>query len=151
MKNAVTIAASTLIALAATLSSVRAANSINIADAWIQAPMPGSYEAAGYLRITNSGSSDDRLLSVSTQAAGVTEIHEVQLNDGVVSMRPLIYGVKIPAGDTIALSPTTMHLMLLNHKRRLASSKTIILQLNFQNAGTLRVTAPVRALSADGR
>ena len=128
-----------------------AGDTIVVDDAWVQAPMPGATEAAAYMQIRNSGSSDDRLLSVSSRLVGRIEMHEIKTDGGMASMRPILYGVKIPAGKAVAFSPVTMHLMLSNERLALSAGTELSMELNFQHAGRIKVVALVRALGAGDR
>jgi copper(I)-binding protein len=51
--------------------------------------------AGGYLTIENKGSLADKLLSASTDVAKKIEIHEMAVNDGVMTMRPVEGGLPI--------------------------------------------------------
>ena len=67
--------------------------------------------AAGYLRITNTGSEPDRLLSASMPLAGRGDVHEMSMQGGVMRMRPLAQGLigsALLAGatDAAAVGPT---------------------------------------------
>ena len=112
--------------------------------------MPGAEVAAAYVRISNAGVSDDRLLGVSSPDAGRIELHAIESDGGVVRMRPLPYGVKIPAGATVDFTPATMHLMLFNARVTLSAGEEIPLTLIFQHAGRLAIVATVRTPGSGG-
>jgi len=131
--------------LATSLAAASAAPSIQLTAAWIQSPMPGATETAGYVRITNGADSDDRLLSVSSRWAGHVDMHEMVTEDGMMGMRPLIYGVKVPAGGAVDFSPQALHLMLVNPRQKLVAGRSSVpLQFHFQKAGTIAVDVPVQ-------
>jgi copper(I)-binding protein len=130
-------------AMLAALPAAVAGPSIDVGQAAIQMPMPGSAMIAGYVSVTNNGSQDDRLLAVSSPLVGSIEIHEVKMEDGVMSMRPVLYGMAIPAGETLAFTPSTMHLMLEGVRRRLVAGKPVPLRLTFLRAGVVQVMAQV--------
>ena len=77
-----------------------AENLIAVADAWSRATAPGVDIGVGYLTIKNNGDTPDRLVSVSTSVAEKTEIHQTQMLDGKMQMRPVPDGVPIPAKGT---------------------------------------------------
>ncbi|MEQ1754996.1 MAG: copper chaperone PCu(A)C [Micropepsaceae bacterium] len=137
---------SAIVALAASVQAAGAAGNVSTSDAWVQLPMPGTTMTAAYVNVPNAGDVDDRLLSVSSRWAGSVEIHEMRTgDDGMMGMRELIYGVRIPAGETTGLTPSTTHLMLLNFRRRLVAGQNVPIQFHFLRAGTLTVSVPVRA------
>ena len=134
--------------LATSLAAASAAPSIQLTAAWIQSPMPGATETAGYVRITNGADSDDRLLSVSSRWAGHVDMHEMVTEDGMMGMRPLIYGVKVPAGGAVDFSPQALHLMLVNPRQKLVAGRSRVpLQFHFQKAGTIAVEVPVQNIA----
>ena len=57
--------------------------------------MPSS---AAYLSITNHGAMDDRLLAVESSLARKTELHTMDVTNGVMKMRQVDGGIAIPAG-----------------------------------------------------
>ena len=60
-----------------------------ITQAWSRATPGGAQVAGGYLTIENRGSLPERLLSGATGAAGKVEIHEMALDKGIMTMRPI--------------------------------------------------------------
>ena len=114
---------------------------IGVADAVV--PVPATADTAAiYLRITNDGDADDRLLKVSTSRAELTTLHETTVDpDGRATMAG-VGSVKIPAGETVSLSPGGLHLMMLQPDR-LAAGDTVDLTLTFEQAGTVTVPATV--------
>ena len=60
-----------------------------VTQAWSRATPGGAPVAGGYLSIENKGSLPDRLLSGSADAARKVEIHEMALDNGIMTMRPV--------------------------------------------------------------
>ena len=140
--------AGALLGLVLAASTASAAPSVQLSSAWIQSPMPGAKETAGYVRIVNGADSDDRLLSVSSRWAGRVDMHEMVTEDGMMGMRPLIYGVKVPAGGTIDFSPAALHLMLVNPRKPFVGGRSKVpLQFHFQKAGTIAIEVPVQNIA----
>jgi copper(I)-binding protein len=75
-----------------------------------------------------------RLISASTPVAGVAEVHEMKLVEGVMRMRAVPGGLELPPGKTVELKPGGYHLMLLDLKQPLLKESTIALTLVFQDA-----------------
>ena len=99
------------------------AGNLVITQAWSRATPGGAQVAGGYLTIENKGSQPDRLLSASTNAAKKIEIHEMALDKGIMTMRPIDGGLFIEAGKTVKFEPGGRHLMLIGlaHRSRKAS------------------------------
>ena len=102
----------------------------------------GSVTAA-YATITNTGGADDRLVSVGADIAGKSEIHAMEVKDDVMRMRPLPDGLPVPAGETVALEPGGLHLMLTRLKSRPGEGDEVVLTLEFERAGAVEVRASV--------
>lgn len=114
---------------------------ISVADALV--PVPGTADTAAiYLTITNDGDLDDRLVKVSTPRAELTTLHQSSVDaDGRATMSG-VGSVKIPAGESVDLSPGGLHLMMMQPDA-LADGDTVDLTLTFEHAGTVKVTAEV--------
>jgi len=127
------------------------AAAITVSDAWIQAPPPRAPTAAGYLRLTNAGAVDDRLLSISSPRAARIEMHEMRMDGAMMTMRPLPHGVAIPAGGAFAFSPASAHIMFTGMARPFMAGEIIPLRLVFLHAGAIETAVRVRPLSGAGR
>ena len=68
------------------------AGDLKLEQPWTRATPPNA-PAGAYLTITNEGSTADLLVSVSSPLAGKAEIHEMKIDGGVMSMRPVKNGL----------------------------------------------------------
>ena len=73
----------------------------------------GAKVAGGYLTIENRGIQPDRLLSASSGAAARVEIHQMSMQDGIMTMRPLDDGLAISPDATVTLAPGGDHIMFV--------------------------------------
>jgi copper(I)-binding protein len=71
------------------------AGDLVITQPWSRATPTGAKVAGGYLTIENKGSAPDRLVGGAGDVAGKLEIHEMAMNNGVMTMRPLDKGLTI--------------------------------------------------------
>ena len=92
------------------------AGDLVITQPWSRATPGGAKIAGGYLTIENKGAAPDRLISGAGDFAGKVEIHEMAMNNGVMTMRPLDKGLVIEPGKTVKLAPGGYHLMLMDLK-----------------------------------
>jgi copper(I)-binding protein len=122
------------------------AGTVEITKAWLRATPPSAMAAGGYLEITNNTSADDTLVGVEFSQAGKSEIHEMKMNGGVMKMRPLKQGIKIPAGETISLKPGGFHLMFMGMKSQLKDGQNYRVKLTFTHSGAMEIDFPVLSM-----
>ena len=91
--------------------------------------------SAAYVSIINHGKVADRLLNATSNLARETELHLMEMDNGVMKMRPVEGGIEIPAGKTIHLAPSGYHVMLNGLNAPLTANSTFEITLVFQNAG----------------
>ena len=123
--------------------------SLKIQHPWTRATPKGATVAGGYMVIQNAGKSDDRLIAASVQGARQTDIHEMKMENGVMSMRPISKGIVIPAGETVSLKPGSYHLMMLGLKAPFLQGDYIKGRLTFEKAGTVEVEFAVEEAGAN--
>ena len=129
-----------VIAIAACSSS---AGAPTVAQAWARAGASGGNSAA-YLTITGAAGRADALLSASSPAADMVQLHEVSTDaSGMTGMHP-IERLDVPAGDTVTLEPGGYHLMIMGLKGELAVGGSLELDLVFEHAGKVVVQAEIR-------
>jgi len=123
---------------------------LEISGAFTRATLPNAPVAGGYLTITNKGGADDRLVSVSTPAAGTSQIHEMKMDGDVMKMNELPDGLVLPAGASVSLAPGGYHLMFMDLTGPLVEGQSITVTLSFEKAGTIEVQVPVGSPAAKG-
>ena len=124
------------------------AGDLVITQAWSRATPGGAKIAGGYLTIENKGSAPDRLVSGAGDVAGKVEIHEMAMNNGVMTMRPLDKGLAIEPGKTVKLAPGGYHLMLMDLKNPLKQGDKVPLVLVFEKAGKVSLSLDVQGVGA---
>jgi copper(I)-binding protein len=121
---------------------------LELVHPWARATPPGAAVGAGYLVITNHGSTPDRLVSGTADVAGHVEIHKMKVKDGVMTMAPIPGGLEIPAGGSVTLKPGSFHIMLMDLKTPLKQGEDFNGTLTFEKAGTVAVHFDVESMSA---
>jgi copper(I)-binding protein len=131
--------------LATTLSAPASGQSIDVKDPWVRVAVPGQKATGAFMKITAQTGS--RLVAASSPVAGVTEVHEMKIDGGIMRMRALENGLELPAGKTVELKPGGFHVMLMDLKAPLAKDSTVPLTLVFKDArgveSKLVLTVPV--------
>ena len=94
--------------------------------------------------ITNAGKVDDALIAASSSVSTATEVHESVMNGDQVTMRE-VDKIAVPAGKAVELKPGGYHVMFIGLKKPLTVGETVEVELTFEKAGKVTVTAEVRA------
>lgn len=119
------------------------AGSLNIDHPAARATMGSQSNGGAYMKIENTGNTDDALLSASSPAAASVEIHTMTMEGDVMKMRSLDQ-LEIKAGSKVEMKPGNgYHLMLLGLKKPLKNGDKFPLTLNFKKAGKVKVTVNV--------
>jgi periplasmic copper chaperone A len=139
--------AATLVAAPACAEDVKAGDLV-ISQAWSRATPNGAKIAGGYLTIENKGAAPDRLIGGSGDIAGKVEVHEMAVNNGVMTMRPLDKGLAIEPGKTVKLAPGGYHLMMFDLKGPLKQGEKVPVTLVFEKAGKVNLSLDVQGVGA---
>lgn len=120
------------------------ADGLSVRDAWARAPAVPGRNGAAFLTLVNDGERERRLVRAETPAAARIELHRSIVDDGVMKMVPQD-AISVPAGDTTALEPGGLHLMLIQAKPQVTAGATITLTLHFRSGESRSVRARVVA------
>ena len=121
---------------------------IEIRQPWTRATPPTAESGGGFLVLTNTGSTPDRLVAVKSPAADKAEIHEMKMDGNVMRMRELDKGLEIPPGATVTLKPGGYHIMFMELKAPFAKDTKVPMTLVFEKAGSIDVELLVQAMGA---
>jgi periplasmic copper chaperone A len=138
-----------LLAMPARADEVKAGDLV-ITQGWSRATPNGAKIGGGYLTIENKGAAADRLIGVSAEIAGKVEVHEMAMNNGVMTMRALDKGLAIDPGKTVKLAPGGYHLMMFDLKSPLKQGDKLPVTLQFEKAGKVTVSLDVEGIGAKG-
>lgn len=125
---------------------------VSVEDAWVRttdgATMPTM--TAAFMTLVNPSGAEVKLVSGTSDAAGVTQLHElVQGADGKTVMQEAQGGIGIPAGSHVHLTPNGYHVMLMDLKRPLPVGDEVTFVLTFDNGQTVDVIAPVKVFTEE--
>jgi copper(I)-binding protein len=122
--------------------------SLNIAHPWARATPKGATIGGGYLKITNTGTTPDRLVGGTSTVSKGFEIHQMSMENGIMKMRPLADGVEIKPGETVEFKPGGYHIMFVGLTRPLVKGEHVNATLHFEKAGTVKVDFVVEGIGA---
>ena len=120
-----------------------------IGQPWTRVTPKNAPVAGGYLKITNTGTTPDRLVGGSAEVAKRFEIHEMKMDGGVMKMRELKDGLEIPPGATVELKPGSYHVMMQNLSHPLTKGDKVKGSLTFEKAGKVDVEFAVEGMSGN--
>jgi len=121
---------------------------LEIDQPWARATPPSAPAGGGFLKITNTGTAPDRLVSASSPAADIVQVHEMKMDGAVMRMREVEKGLEIPAGGTVTLAPGGFHLMMMGLKGPLKQGTNVPVTLVFEKAGKIEIELSVAGLGA---
>ncbi len=125
---------------------VPTSDSIEILNGWVRPGNAGMMTAA-YFTISNMTNENDSLLSVETELALDTQIHETyETGEGTMGMRPVGL-VPAPAKSLTELKPGGIHIMIIRPYENIMEGDSVDLILFFQESGLIEVTLPVQSSS----
>jgi copper(I)-binding protein len=114
--------------------------SIEVKDAWTRDTVGGTANAAVFMTI--SSQTPDRLIGAATPVAKKTDLMTMIGGSGAMGMKYL-KAIDLPAGTTVSLDPSGLHVWLADLNQPLRGGETFPLSLKFEKAGERRVTVSV--------
>jgi periplasmic copper chaperone A len=119
---------------------------VSVHGAWARPIVPGQDSTGAYM--TLAAREPLTLLGAETPAAGIVEIHEMQMVGDVMKMRAAETLPLVP-GKPLELKPNGLHFMLMDLKAPFKAGSTIRLTLRLRDAKgveqKLPLTVPVAA------
>ncbi len=113
---------------------------------WSRATAATQANGSAYLTVTNGGAAD-RIVAASSPKAARVELHTHDMDgEGVMRMRQ-VEAIDLPAGETTALQPGGLHVMLFDLQGPLVEGETYPLTLTFEEAGPVELEVQVEAVS----
>ena len=132
----------TLIAGVLAFAVTSALAQVTVKDPWVRATVPHQTATGAFMHLDSQA--DAKLVSASSPAAGVTELHEMKMEKDVMRMRP-VPSLAIPAGKGADLKPGGYHLMLMNLKQQMKEGDTVPITLVVEGKDGKRTTVEVKA------
>ena len=140
-----------IVSLEASAAQHGMAKSVTVGDLTISEargrPVLPNRPAGAYLTIANAGTDDERLLSASSPAFDVIELHESAMTDGVMTMAR-VREIVVPAGGVAMLAPGGLHLMLFGGSAPFKIGDMYPVTLDFENAGPVEVMIHVQRVKS---
>ncbi|MFD7439817.1 copper chaperone PCu(A)C [Streptomyces sp. NPDC059909] len=141
MNRRIALAAVTALTTGLTLagcSSSGSAPELKVSGAFM--PQPVGDMAGGFLTVTNSGGTADKLTSVTSSLSDDVQIHETK-NQKMQQVKSF----DIPANGELKLERGGSHLMFTAIKKQPEQGETVDIELHFEKADPIKVELPVEA------
>ena len=145
--NVKTLISAALLSTALFATNAYAVN-VNVSDAWARASAGKAKAGGAYMTLTNTSSHDHVVVSASSDIADRTELHTHIMADGIMQMREVKGGIKVPAGETVKLAPGGLHVMFLGLHAPLKEGSTFDLTLTFDSGRSATTQVKVMSVSA---
>lgn len=131
--------------LAAPLAACAQPSGPEITDVWARDTVGGTANAAVFMTIASPDA--DRLVAASAPVAKRTDLMTMHGGSSAMAMS-YVEAIDIPAGETVSLNPTGLHVWLDDLNEPLKAGETFPLTLEFAKAGRREVTVSVIAPAA---
>ena len=132
---------------AADVPSVVTHGPITVSNMFARATPGAAKVGAAYFRIRNTGDAPLALSILRGDVAKKIEIHSMEMENGVMKMKPLDY-IMIPSGGTISLKPGGSHVMMTGLVRPLVEGESFPLTLVFDTGLEMKITIPIGPVGA---
>ena len=118
----------------------------SVSNVWVKTTTPGSTVSAAYMQIKSAVPL--KLIKAESTAAGIVEIHDMKMKDGVMEMKALDV-LDVPVGKNIELKPGGTHVMLMNVKKPIYKGDKVPLVLTFTGADKKPVVVKLEAIAQE--
>jgi len=124
-------------------AATMAASKIEIKNATIRLPPPGSNTTAMFMTIANNDNVDRALEKISGPISDDFELHEMAMENGKMSMRN-VPKIALKKAETTTLKPGGLHVMIFNLKRPLQENEAVEVKLELDHQEKLSIKAIVK-------
>lgn len=115
---------------------------------WSRETAAAADVGAGFMTITNTGAEDDRLIKASSGISEMVQLHNMKVENDVMTMYEMKEGIVIPVGQTVELKPKSLHVMFMSLKAHPKMGDVFKGTLTFEKAGTVEIEFAVEAADA---
>lgn len=120
-----------------------AKNGIQVHQPFVRLMPPMQPNTAAFMRLENASLNDRVLVGAVSDVAEAVELHTHSVVDGMMQMRQVQH-IDLPAGDTVALQPGGLHIMMIGLKAPLEDGQLVEITLRYDDGTEQSIKAPVR-------
>lgn len=122
---------------------------ITVKDGFVREVPPNQTISAAFMTLQNNDMSDHKVVSATSPAAKVVELHTHTHENGMMKMRQ-IPQIDLPAGSEAMLKPGGLHIMLIDLTAPLSSEKMVPVTLKFEDGSEKQLELPVKSVKPMG-
>ncbi|MCB0918534.1 MAG: copper chaperone PCu(A)C [Actinobacteria bacterium] len=126
-------------------SATETSQTLSVMDAWAKASDSGMSAVFG--TVTNETDADVQIVSASTSASGMTELHETVDVDGQSQMQQ-VSEFTVPAGGSLTLEPGGDHIMIMGLTTPVKAGEEVTVTLNMSDGQSQEFTAQAKDTGA---
>jgi copper(I)-binding protein len=115
---------------------------VKVDDPWVRATVAPQKATGAFMQLTSA--KPVKVVAASSPVAGMVEIHEMKMEDGVMKMRA-VDALPLPAGQPVALKPGSYHVMLMGLKGQIKAGDSVPLTLTVEGEDKRRTTVEIKA------
>ncbi|MDQ5906442.1 MAG: periplasmic copper chaperone [Pseudomonadota bacterium] len=136
------------IALLTLSAGTVSAADLDVKSPWVRGTVAGQNATGAFMELSSPAGTT--IVGASSSVAGVTEIHEMKMDGGVMKMRA-IPRLDVAAGKPVSLAPGGYHVMLMDLKQQLKKGDIVPLTLQVESKDkkveSVEIKAEVRDLT----
>lgn len=129
-------------ALSLTLSAA-AFSQVAVKDPWVRATVAQQKATGAFMQLT--ATQDVKLISATSPAAKMVEIHTMEMDKDVMKMRQIM-SLDLPAGKAVELKPGSYHVMLMGLNAQVKEGDIVPLTLTVEGKDKKTQTIEVKAV-----
>ena len=125
-------------------------DAVVIEGAWSRASIGTSRPGVAYMTLQNTGDAPVTVTGLRTELAMMPMIHASTTDAQGVTRMSHLEQVEIAAGDTVALEPGGLHVMLTDVQRPMVEGESFTLSLILAGGEEVAVEVPILGMAARG-
>lgn len=121
---------------------------VSVKDAWVRATVAQQKATGAFMTLESK--QEAKLVAAQSPVAGVVEVHEMAMDNGVMKMRAVPF-LALPAGKAVELKPGGYHVMLMDLKGQVKDGDmvpvTLVVEGKDGKRQNVEVKAPARVMA----
>lgn len=120
---------------------------VTVHNAWVRPTVPQQKTTGAFMTITST--TDARLVGIKSSIADRVEIHEMKMENDVMSMRA-VPSLPLSAGKQTKLVPGGYHVMLFDLHQQVKAGDSVPLTLIIEGRNKKRTSVIIKASATSG-